>query len=94
MSWYTRGTRPERNVEAALINGLYGLLGALAKRKPRPLLYAATRAAASAAAVNKHRLADRAVANDRNTQLSDVAADALNKILDLQPRPILPPGSK
>ncbi len=33
MSWYTRGTRPERNVEAALINGLYGLLGALAKRK-------------------------------------------------------------
>jgi hypothetical protein len=94
MSWYTRGTRPDRNLEAALFSGLYGFLDALAKRKPRPLLYAATRAVASASAMNKHRLADRAVANERNTQLSDVAADALNRLLDLPPRPILPPRSK
>jgi hypothetical protein len=93
MSWYTRGRRPERNAQAALIGGIQGFLKAVAEGRPRPWLYAATQATASAVAMDNHRLVDRAAANDRNARLGTAAADALNTLLDLPPRNQLPPGN-
>jgi hypothetical protein len=83
-SWYTKGSRPERNTEAAFFGGALAFLTALSKDKPRPWLYAVTGAAASASSMNEHRLAARARANARATGYAEIAADVFNKLLDLQ----------
>lgn len=92
-SWYTQGSRPERNAEAAFFGGALAFLSALSKGRPRPWLYAVTCAAASASAMNEHRLTARARANARGTGYAEVAADVFNKLLDLQPTPPFPPAN-
>lgn len=90
-SWYTRGARPERNAQAAMLAGTQALVEALVNGKPRPWLYAITRATAAASAMNEHRLVARANANARGSDYADLTADVLNKLLDLPPKPALPP---
>jgi hypothetical protein len=85
MRWYARGSRPERNLQAALVSGLWCYVEALVKGKPRPGLYAMTGAAASAIAMNEHRTRDRAQANERNIKLAIMTADAANGLLDVSP---------
>ncbi|MBE7449250.1 MAG: hypothetical protein HS111_10225 [Kofleriaceae bacterium] len=93
MNWYTRGARPERNVEAALIGFLLGLLEATQQKKARPVLYGAVRAFSSAAAMDKHRIVDRLEANQNYARVGDSAADLINKLLDARdsPSPQFPP---
>lgn len=92
MSWYTRGRKPDRNIEAAALGGLFSLAKALATGRPRPLVYAATGAIGSAVAMNKHRLVDRAAANEAAAEVSEHAGDLLNHAFDAaeQARPSLP----
>ena len=91
MTWYTRGGRPERNLEAALIGGIGGFLDAVRGGEARPWLRAVTRAAAAASAMDRHRLADRARTHDTNRKFADGATDLLNTLLDTRlAHPALP----
>ena len=83
MDWYTRGTKPDRNIKAAAAGGALAFLDAVLKGKPRPLLHAATGAFGSALAMNEHRLIDRVEANNRNARVSEMAADGVSQLLDL-----------
>lgn len=82
MQWTTRGSRPERNFEAALVGGALGFVEALAKGKARPWVHAAARAVGSAAAMNEHRLVARSSANERNAEVTEKVADFANTLLD------------
>jgi hypothetical protein len=90
-SWCTRGPRPERNAEAAVVGGALAFLKAFSDGKPRPWIYGVVSAAASASAMNEHRLAARARANARAGQYAEMTADILNQLLDLPPTPALRP---
>jgi hypothetical protein len=91
-SWCTRGTRPARNARAALFGGTQAFVEAVVQGKPRPLLYAITRATFAATAMNEHRLVARARANARSSEYADLTADVLNHLLDLPTTPALPPA--
>jgi hypothetical protein len=94
MSWYTRGRKPDRNLEAAALGGLFSLVKALAEGKPRPFVYAATGAVGSAVAMNKHRVIDRAGANETATTVSEHMGNLLNHAFDAAERArALPPPS-
>jgi hypothetical protein len=82
MSWYTRGARPSRNIEAGVLASLEGLFDAVAKGKRRPLLHAMTRGLGAAIAMNEHRVVARSLAKERNDRVVDAATDILDRILD------------
>ena len=93
MTWYTRGRRPERNLEAAMVGGVEGLFDALRGGERRPWLRAVTRAVAAASAMNAHRVADRVRAHASNRKFSDGATELLNTLLDMPPAQAVLPSN-
>ena len=82
MTWHTRGSKPQRNLEAALIGGIEGLFEALQQGKRNPLLHATTRGVAAALAMKHHRVEDRCTANERNARFSSGVAEVFEVVLE------------
>ncbi len=90
-SWVTRGRKPDRNVEAALVGGGLAYLQAVLDGKPRPWLHAVSHAVGSGLAMDEHRIIDRQRANERNTKVAEQLADAANRLIDTaETTPCLP----
>jgi hypothetical protein len=84
-AWFTRGTRPARNMEAAVVGALLSYVDAVARKKPQPGIHAFAGGVASAAAMNEHLVANRAAANERNGRLATAIADLASKFAGSRP---------
>ena len=80
--WATRGRKPDRIVEAAFIAGGFRFLKAIIDGDARPWVPALAPAVGAGAAMDKHRIADRERANERNSELADKAAGIVSSLLD------------
>lgn len=81
--WATRGRKPDRNVEAAAVAGGLRFLKAIVDGEPRPWISALSNAVGAGVAMDKHRIADRERANERNAHLAEQVAAMLNRTLDV-----------
>lgn len=80
--WATRGKKPDRMVEAALITAGSRFVKAVIDGEARPWMPALSHAIGAGAAMDKHRIADRERANARNSELAEQVAGLLNRVLD------------
>ncbi len=80
--WATRGKKPDRMVEAALIAAGSRFVKAIVDGEARPWIPALSHAIGAGAAMDQHRIVDRERANARNTELAEKVAGALNRVLN------------
>lgn len=80
--WATRGKKPNRIAGAALLAGSGRFIKAIVDGEARPWVSAISHAIGAGIAMDKHRIADRERANERNAELADLAAVFLNRVFD------------
>lgn len=93
--WATRGKKPDRMVDAALIAAGSRFVKAIIDGEARPWMPALSHAIGAGVAMDKHRIVDRERANARNSELAEKVAEAMNRLLDAADaeKRTAPPGS-